>query len=1381
MGSVGTTYSIAGIENRFGALPQTTAAFSQRLSELRERLDNTIQGTQTYINVAVAMADAQRQAQATTQGLGVALAAQLRTGEVASSQRNLQAAIGQLRNEMLELDTTTREGASTYAANANQVRELERQLRTLASAYTHVSDAANRATSAQSTAASRLVTANYLNRGAVSAREQAFGTAAQQIVQTAAATPLLLPAAGQTSAPGTGMTYSGGARVRLGAGRPGMARLAELSPEAARGAYRGGYSEAAYIAELQANAAGIPRREAGLRSPADASGLSVERNRRALRDIYSDITKATQAGNNSIASLQKQQNLWNELRSAVSSNSPAFKTATREIDAVDRRLERINRSRGRLSGMQLAQAGGAAISGGIFGGPEGFLGGAIGGAVGGVGGAFAGAAIGAQVGMVRQSIGEMTAYAAEIRKQRIAIQGVVSSFEDYRTAIQTTEAVANRFNIPLKDSTQQFTRLAAAVIGSGGTIEEARTSFNGITAAILATGGGAEQANAALTATVQVFSKGKTSAEELLQIGERLPGTYSLFADSMGKSTSELSKLLQQGKVGLPEFSKFLADIGIKFGGTADKMAASSEQAGARMERAFEDLRITIGNALGPAGATFQDFATGAIKNVDALIERLIKLRVVTPGPNYFVNEVVSGRMSMEELQTRRTELTSSQSQAKQRASNPAVGAFQGLASAAASPLGRFISPMFGAGALGGVLSMFGRPTGQVNQELKSVNESIDKLDVLRQNTERDDANARRDAKAAEDAAKAKERENQAKQLLDLIDQREEQLAEARTNREEQLAEIRKNAIRKAADLERSFADDRLRIERDIRDIRTRSADTSVDNALRLREAMGEDKSIIEAEREVVEIFRRERDTLRTEADRRADEERTQARTIADFQREVSESINKANETYAKRIGEIQTNFAKQSGKLIEEASGRGAQRLVIAGKILALYTTRGTDLTLPVGSRGNEPLYGGKGGYEPRTGTYMISKIPSVQSTVETDRQILALSRQAARVAGTPSVSLAPAAPTTARPTYSTPALPGAAATTEARTRRGEATTEAAGRATREELAIGFANDVTALTNLKDKLDDDLQRLRGTATLEVRGYTSEVARSLVDINMQSSDAARALFSTLQSSMADYPDRQEELLNIYDEQSERLDKTYADLRNITIELANQNALLEARQDMRVGEGLTDGIREYTQSLGTLREATQQLAGTGLKGIESAIIDLSTTGTTAFREFANSIIKDTIRIITQQLIMRSVLSIFGLGGPKLMPGLGGSSGLAGFSAGNVGFDASGVGSFTGTLGSFSAGGIAQGPTSGYPATLHGNEAVIPLSGSRSIPVEMRGGSAGTTNIVINVEAGTASAEGPDSAAGQDLARDLARVVDDRLVYHRRPGGLLSGSR
>ena len=42
-----------------------------------------------------------------------------------------------------------------------------------------------------------------------------------------------------------------------------------------------------------------------------------------------------------------------------------------------------------------------------------------------------------------------------------------------------------------------------------------------------------------------------------------------------------------------------------------------------------------------------------------------------------------------------------------------------------------------------------------------------------------------------------------------------------------------------------------------------------------------------------------------------------------------------------------------------------------------------------------------------------------------------------------------------------------------------------------------------------------------------------------------------------------------------------------------------------------------------------------------------------------------------------------------------------------------------------VGNFQYGGIASGPKSGYAAMLHGTEAVVPLAGGRSIPVEMTG--------------------------------------------------------
>jgi len=46
-------------------------------------------------------------------------------------------------------------------------------------------------------------------------------------------------------------------------------------------------------------------------------------------------------------------------------------------------------------------------------------------------------------------------------------------------------------------------------------------------------------------------------------------------------------------------------------------------------------------------------------------------------------------------------------------------------------------------------------------------------------------------------------------------------------------------------------------------------------------------------------------------------------------------------------------------------------------------------------------------------------------------------------------------------------------------------------------------------------------------------------------------------------------------------------------------------------------------------------------------------------------------------------------------------------------------------FIQSLGSAKFGGVISGPESGYQATLHGTEAVIPLAGGRTLPMEMPG--------------------------------------------------------
>jgi len=339
---------------------------------------------------------------------------------------------------------------------------------------------------------------------------------------------------------------------------------------------------------------------------------NIEMMGRSYDEVAASIKSATAASNGSISSLQAQRGAWQQLRAQLDPASAGFKQAGREIEQLDRRLERFQQRRRRMGAMEATQAAGAVISGGIFGGPEGAIGGAIGTAVGGVPGAFAGAAIGAQVGGIRQSLGAMASFTAEIDKQRIALRNVVGSQQEYANSLQFIDATSRRLAIPQDQLNKQFTQLAASVVGAGGNVDAAKAAFEGIAAGIRGTGGSLQDLQGALLATSQVFGKGKVSAEELRQqIGERMPGAFSIFAESIGKTPQELDKMLSKGEVSLNDFMKFVQELSRRYGQSANEIAASSQSAGDRMQVTFARLREAIGRELQPIGAGFQETFAG--------------------------------------------------------------------------------------------------------------------------------------------------------------------------------------------------------------------------------------------------------------------------------------------------------------------------------------------------------------------------------------------------------------------------------------------------------------------------------------------------------------------------------------------------------------------------------------------------------------------------------------------------------------------------------------------------------------------------------------------------------------------------------------------------
>lgn len=83
--------------------------------------------------------------------------------------------------------------------------------------------------------------------------------------------------------------------------------------------------------------------------------------------------------------------------------------------------------------------------------------------------------------------------------------------------------------------------------------------------------------------------------------------------------------------------------------------------------------------------------------------------------------------------------------------------------------------------------------------------------------------------------------------------------------------------------------------------------------------------------------------------------------------------------------------------------------------------------------------------------------------------------------------------------------------------------------------------------------------------------------------------------------------------------------------------------------------------------------------------------------------------------------------------------------------------------------FSDGGVASGPKSGYPVTLHGTEAIVPLPDGRTIPVSIKGdmgkGTTQNNNVSINI-------------SGSGNAKEIAKVVSDevsKVLRNRSRGG------
>jgi tape measure domain-containing protein len=158
---------------------------------------------------------------------------------------------------------------------------------------------------------------------------------------------------------------------------------------------------------------------------------------------------------------------------------------------------------------------------------------------------------------------------------------------------------ADRLGLDLYKSASGFQTIAAAAMGTNLQGQATRDIFRGVVEAMTAMNRPADDVQGALLAISQMISKGTVQAEELRgQLGERIPGAFQIAARSMGVTTAELGKMLEQGQVVADEFlPRFAVAMHEQFGRAAMDASDSATAAVNRFNTAWMDLKAEMAQA----------------------------------------------------------------------------------------------------------------------------------------------------------------------------------------------------------------------------------------------------------------------------------------------------------------------------------------------------------------------------------------------------------------------------------------------------------------------------------------------------------------------------------------------------------------------------------------------------------------------------------------------------------------------------------------------------------------------------------------------------------------------------------------------------------------
>lgn len=280
-------------------------------------------------------------------------------------------------------------------------------------------------------------------------------------------------------------------------------------------------------------------------------------------------------------------------------------------------------------------------------------------------------------------------------------------------------------------------------------------------------------------------------------------------------------------------------------------------------------------------------------------------------------------------------------------------------------------------------------------------------------------------------------------------------------------------------------------------------------------------------------------------------------------------------------------------------------------------------------------------------------------------------------------------------------------------------------------------------------------------------------------------DISKNTVLSIDDEIAAYDRRGQALLEYADAETKALQ---IKLENLSINPAltrfNEQMTENRKLDIVLSEEQQKALYAEYEAQMFLNEALEMKSGIfssltdNISSAFGSIVDGTKTAKQAFGDMAIAILKDLSQMIIRMMLMRALASFF-------FPNISSEAGMTDIALmpNQMVAKTGGVFSEGKKVPGYAVGGVARGSSAGYPAVLHGTEAVVPLPNGRSIPVEMKNGSAQNNNVVVNVSVdsqgrGQTSTESQSGADAGNLGNVIAKAVQQELQNQKRSGGILN---